>query len=158
MAQKKLRVYFHLGLLYSGPMSDVLEDALHLWTTVEPYDGFPSATIAWRLIPAIENDQIRLFYRDSECVGLITWAFMTEEEFDSREYSGVEIFSRREGEIMVFVDMIAPYGRNDVLWMCKQMRKQFYVQYPWVENVYAHRGKRNGSFPNKGKWHETHAA
>jgi len=136
----------------------MLEDAVRLWSTVEPYSGFKSATIAWRLLPAIENNQIRLFYRGDECVGLITWAFFTQEEFDSREYSGEEIFARRDGEVMVFVDMIAPGGRNDVLWMCKQMRKQFYVQYPWVENVYAHRGKRNGSFPNKGRWHETHAA
>ena len=80
----------------------MIEDALHLWTTVEPYSGFPCATIAWRLIPAIDNDQIRLFYRDGECVGLITWAFMTEEEFGTREYDGVEVFSRKDGEIMVF--------------------------------------------------------
>ena len=138
-------------------MSDVLKDALRLWTTVEPYNNFKSATIAWRLIPAIENDQIRLFYREGEWIGLITWAFMTEEEFETRDYSGMEIFSRRDGDIMVFVDMIAPHGKNDVLWMCKEMRKQFFTQYPAVKDVRAHRGKRNGSFPNKGVWHENAA-
>ncbi len=66
-------------------MSDVLKDALRFWTPVEPYNNFKSATIAWRLIPAIENDQIRLFYREGECIGLITWAFMTEEEFEKKE-------------------------------------------------------------------------
>ena len=141
-----------MGEKISGIVS--FEDAVRLWTTVAPYSGFKSETIAWRLLPAIENEQIRLFYRDGECVGLITWAFFTQEEFDSREYSGEEIFARKDGEVMVFVDMIAPRGRNDVLWMCKEMRKQFYTQYPDVKDVRAHRGKRNGSFPNKGAWHE----
>ena len=135
----------------------MIRDALEFWTKVKPYSGFPCATIAWRLLPAIENEQIRLFYRDGKCVGLITWAFMTEEEFETRNYSGVEIFARRDGEIMVFIDMIAPHGKNDVLWMCKEMRKQFYTQYPDVKDVRAHRGKRDGSFPNKGAWHENAA-
>ena len=132
----------------------MLSDALKLWTTVAPYNLFPCSTIAWRLLPAIENEQIRLFYRDGECVGLITWAFFTREEFESRDYSGEVVFARDDGEMLVFVDMIAPRGRSDVLWMCKEMRKQFHVQYPWVDEVHAHRGKRNGSFPNKGKWHD----
>jgi hemolysin-activating ACP:hemolysin acyltransferase len=133
----------------------MLRDALHLWTTVAPYSGFSCQTIAWRLLPAIDAEQIRLFYRDGECVGLITWAFMTEEEFASRTYDGAEIFARDDGEVLVFVDMIAPKGKSDVLWMCKEMRKQFYEQYPWVTEVRAHRGKRTGAFPNKGSWHET---
>lgn len=135
----------------------MIEDALHLWTTVEPYSGFPCATIAWRLIPAIDNEQIRLFYRDGKCVGLVTWAFMTEEEFETRDYSGVEVFARRDGEIMVVIDMIAPHGKNDVLWISKEMRKHFYTHYPDVKDVRAHRGKRDGSFPNKGAWHENAA-
>ena len=135
----------------------MIRDALKLWTTVEPYSGFPCATIAWRLIPAIDNEQIKLFYRDGECVGLVTWAFMTEEEFETRDYSGVEIFARRDGEIMVVIDMIAPHGKNDVLWISKEMRKHFYTHYPDVKDVRAHRGKRDGSFPNKGAWHENAA-
>jgi hemolysin-activating ACP:hemolysin acyltransferase len=135
----------------------MIEDALRLWTTVAPYSGFRCETISWRLLPAIANDQLRLFYRDDECVGLITWAFMTNDEFETRVYDGAEIFGRDDGDKMVFVDMIAPQGKNDVLWMCKEMRKQFYVQYPMVENVYAHRGKRTGAFPNRGKWHENAA-
>ena len=131
----------------------MIEDALGLWTTVAPYSGFPCETISWRLLPAIANERVRLFYRDGECVGLITWAFMTDDEFDSREYVGAEIFARDDGDRLVFVDMIAPHGKSDVLWMCKEMRKQFCVQYPSVENVYAHRGKRTGAFPNRGKWH-----
>jgi hemolysin-activating ACP:hemolysin acyltransferase len=135
----------------------MLEDAVKLWTTTSPYSEFRSATISWRLLPAILHNQIRLFYRDGECVGLITWAFMTRDEFESRDYSGEEIFSRDSGDVMVFVDMIAPRGRSDVLWMCREMRKQFITQYPEVREVLAHRGKRSGSFPNKGVWHENAA-
>ena len=135
----------------------MLRDAIGLWTTVSPYSGFPSETISWRLLPAIENDQIRLFYRDGDCVGLLTWAFMTEREFETRDYCGAEIFSRRSGDIMVFVDMIAPYGRRDVFWMSREMRKQFWIRYPFLKGARAHRGKRNGSFPNGGIWHENAA-
>jgi hemolysin-activating ACP:hemolysin acyltransferase len=135
----------------------MIRDALELWTTVEPYSGFPSATIAWRLLPAIDNNQIKLFYRDGKCVGLVTWAYMTEKEFETREYSGVKVFARRDGETMVIIDMIAPHGKNDVLWMSKEMRKHFYTYYPDVKDVRAHRGKRDGSFPNKGAWHENAA-
>ncbi len=132
----------------------MIEDALGLWTTVAPYSGFPCETISWRLLPAIANERVRLFYRDGECVGLITWAFMTDDEFDSREYVGAEIFARDDGDKLVFVDMIAPQGKSDVLWMCKEMRKQFWSQYPNVTEVFAHRGNRNGVFPNKGAWHD----
>ena len=132
----------------------MIDDALRLWTTVAPYSGFRCETISWRLLPAIANDQLRLFYRDDECVGLITWAFMTDDEFKTRVYDGVEIFGRNDGDKMVFVDMIAPHGKNDVLWMCKEMRKQFWSQYPNVTEVFAHRGNRNGVFPNRGAWHD----
>tara|TARA_R110000772_G_scaffold104803_1_gene206309 strand:- start:67 stop:312 length:246 start_codon:yes stop_codon:yes gene_type:complete len=79
---------------------------------------------------------------------------MTQKEFDSKEYSGPEIFSRNDGEIMVIVDMIAKMGKKDVLWISKEMRKQFWSQYPNVTEVFAHRGNRNGVFPNKGAWHD----
>jgi hypothetical protein len=33
------------------------EAAVRLWTTVEPYSGFPCSTIAWRLRPAFETGE-----------------------------------------------------------------------------------------------------
>jgi len=128
----------------------MLRDAVWLWTTVEPYRSHRAANIAWRLLPALDNDRCRLFYRDGRLVGLVTWAFMTAEEFETRRYSGSEVFAREVGERLVFVDMIAPGGRNDVLWMCRELRRQFRRQYPDVERVWAHRGPRTGVFPNKG--------
>lgn len=128
-----------------------LVDALELWTTTDPYRGFKSATIAWRLIPALESGKYRL-YRDAAGFprGFVSWAFMTKEEFETMDYFGPEVFSRNEGERLVFVDMIAPHGRNDVLLICRDLRKTFKELYPGVETVVAHRGPRTGVFPNKG--------
>jgi hemolysin-activating ACP:hemolysin acyltransferase len=130
-------------------------DAVRLWTTTEPYSGFKSETISWRLLPALEHDRLRLFHRDGACVGLVTWAFMTREEFDSGDYCGLDVFARETGDNLVIVDMIAPHGKRDVLWISREMRKIFWNMYPKVEEVFAHRGNRNGSFPNKGVWHES---
>jgi cytolysin-activating lysine-acyltransferase len=127
-----------------------LVDALELWTTTEPYSTFPSQTIAWRLIPALESGQYRI-YRDAygRARGFISWAFMTEKEFETRDYDGAEIFLRKSGEALVFVDMIAPYGRNDVLLICRDMRRLF-EERPDITRALAHRGRRNGVFPNIG--------
>ena len=127
-----------------------LVDALELWTTTDPYRTYPSQTIAWRLIPALESGQYRI-YRDAygRSRGFISWAFMTQEEFDTRVYRGEEIFARRSGEHLVFVDMIAPYGRNDVLLICRDMR-QLFRERPDITRALAHRGRRNGVFPNIG--------
>lgn len=75
---------------------------------------------------------------------------MTREEFETRKYHGPTVFARRSGEVLVFVDMIAPEGRSDVLYICREMRKLFKTRYPEAGVVLAHRGRRNGTFPNKG--------
>ena len=128
-----------------------LVDALELWTTTDPYRDLPGKTIAWRLIPALEHGHYRL-YRDNEGypVGLVTWAFMTREEYETGVYYGPEVFARKDGELLVFADMIAPYGRNDVLFICRDLRKIFKELYPGVKTVVARRGQRTGVFPNKG--------
>ena len=139
-------------------LSQHRQDALDLWVTTEPYSSFPCGTIAWRLLPALDSGQIKLFYRDDKCVGLVTWAFMTEEEFDTREYDGSEIFSRDSGDLLVVIDMIAPGGRSDVLWISRSMQKYLHSCYPGVSKIFGHRGERVGFFTNKGTWNEVHAA
>lgn len=131
--------------------ADDLLGALQLWTETAPYSSFPSETIAWRLVPALENGRYRL-YRGiyGEPRGFISWAFMMREEFETREYSGEAVFARDSGDVMVFVDMIAPYGRNDVMFICRDMRRLFKEDYPRFDHVLAHRGRRNGKFPNIG--------
>jgi hemolysin-activating ACP:hemolysin acyltransferase len=128
-----------------------LVDALELWTTTEPYRGFPCSTIAWRLIPALHHKQYRL-YRDVDGFprGFVSWAFMTEREFETREYFGPEIFARKTGELLVFVDMIAPHGQSDVLLICRELQREFRELYPNVKTAVAHRGPRTGVFPQKG--------
>ena len=130
---------------------DDLADALELWTQIGPYSKFPSETIAWRLIPAINNGKYRLYRDIYGCPrGFISWAYMTREEFETRNYIGRKVFARESGECLVFVDMIAPYGRNDVLSICRDMRRLFKEDYPRFNQVLAHRGLRDGTFPNIG--------
>lgn len=126
------------------------EAAVRLWTTVEPYSGFPCSTIAWRLRPAFENGKYTVFWRDDEPVGVVTWAFFTLEEYETRDYDGSEIFKRDEGECLVFVDLIVPGGPSDVLLVCRHLRKFFKAEYGKHQKVLAHRGRRNGVFPNIG--------
>lgn len=129
----------------------ILYDAIDLWTTTPPYRHFPCETIHNRLFPAVHFDRIFCMYDEAGNMrGFTTWAFMTKQEFHTRIYWGWEIFAREDGEMLVFVDMIAPGGKNDVLSMCRDLRRLFKHKFPHVKNVYAHRGPRNGVFPNKG--------
>lgn len=126
------------------------EAAVRLWTTVEPYSGFPCSTIAWRLLPAFENGKYMVFWRDNGPFGVVTWAFLTAEEYETRDYDGPEVFKRDDGECLVFVDLIVPGGPSDVLLVCRHLRKFFKAEYGEHRKVLAHRGRRNGVFPNIG--------
>ena len=126
-------------------------DCLTLWTTVEPYSGYPAETIAWRLVPAFENGGYKVWYNENgSCRGFATWAWMTDEEFETREYSGKEIFARGSGDKFVVVDMIANGGRSDVLYISRELRKFFKQEFPDLEKAWSHRGPRTGWYPNKG--------
>lgn len=126
------------------------EAAVRLWTTVAPYSGFPAETIAWRLLPALENGKYAVFWRDGEPFGLVTWGFFTAEEYETRVYDGPEVFKRDDGEHLVFADLIVPGGPRDVLFVCRHLRRLFKTAYAGHRKVLAHRGPRNGVFPNIG--------
>lgn len=133
------------------PLEKVFVDALSLWTTVSPYASYPCSTIGNRLLPAFRFGRVRPYYgEDGGLRAFATWAFMTREEYETRSYWGWEVFSRPDGELLVVVDMIAPGGRNDVLMVTRDLRRHFWALYPEHERVFAHRGPRNGVFPNKG--------
>tara|TARA_R110000803_G_scaffold145054_1_gene210890 strand:+ start:2379 stop:2765 length:387 start_codon:yes stop_codon:yes gene_type:complete len=124
----------------------MLADAVRLWTTVPPYSGFPCQTIAWRLLPAIENKKIRFSYRDGECVGFVTWAWLTNAEVESDDYSGVEVFGRNSSDHLVIMDMIAPNGRKDVYFMAKDIRSFLSDLYPDCEVGISRRKDRFGRY------------
>lgn len=133
------------------PLDRLFMDALWLWTTVPPYASYPCSTVSNRLLPAFRFGRVRGQYgEDGRLLSFATWAFMTREEYATREYWGWEVFSRPGGEVLVVVDMIAPGGANDVLRMVRDLRRHFWALYPEHERVFAHRGPRNGVFPNKG--------
>lgn len=126
-------------------------DCLLMWTTTHPYSKHGSETIHWRLIPAFINNQYWLWYHpDGRLKGFATFAYMTAEEYETRRWSGWDVFARRGGERIVIVDMIAPGGRSDVLSISRDVRKRCKVMFPDHDRVWAHRGTRNGWYPNKG--------
>lgn len=136
---------------FAPTMDKAVLDSVYLWTTTPPYTDYPCQTIANRLMPAIRFHRVKYFYDAARNLrGFATYGFMTDEEFETRDYWGWEVFARNEGEKLVVVDMIAPGGKNDVLFITRELRKFFKSAYPHIEKVYAHRGPRNGVFPNKG--------
>jgi hemolysin-activating ACP:hemolysin acyltransferase len=126
------------------------EAAVRLWTSVAPYSGFPAETIAWRLIPAFQSGKYMVFWRDGEPFGLVTWAFLTTEEYETRDYYGPEVFKRDDGERLTVVELIVPGGPSDVLFVCRHLRRFFKERHGAHRHVLAHRGRRNGVFPNIG--------
>ena len=54
----------------------LLFDALGLWTRNPVYGELPSKTIAWRLLTAVKNNKIKVFYEGKEPYAFVTWAFL----------------------------------------------------------------------------------
>ena len=82
-------------------------DAVKLWTRNPIYGELPSKTIAWRLLPALKNNKIKMFYENGEPYAFVTWAFFTEQERVTGEYWGEEVFARTDGSVLKIVDMVA---------------------------------------------------
>jgi len=126
-------------------------DCLHLWTTEEPYSSDPCSTINNSLIPAFMNEQYLLWHDPRGHVrGFITWGWMTNEEFETCDFNGWEVFARRSGDKLVITDMIAPRGSSDVVSISRDARRFFKERFPEVSTIWAHRRDRYGWFPNKG--------
>ena len=117
----------------------LLFDALGLWTRNPIYGELPSKTIAWRLLPAFKNNKIKIFYENGKPYAFVTWAFFTEDEGVTGNYSGEEVFARADGSMLKVVDMVA---HHSVLYICRQLYRYFKDEYPHVRRVYARRGNR----------------
>ena len=117
----------------------LLFDALGLWTRNPIYGELPSKTIAWRLLPAFKNNKIKIFYENGKPYAFATWAFFTEDEGVTGDYSGEEVFARADGSMLKVVDMVA---HHSVLYICRQLYRYFTDEYPHVRRVYARRGNR----------------
>jgi|TARA_R110000796_G_scaffold70093_1_gene159615 hemolysin-activating ACP:hemolysin acyltransferase len=130
-------------------MEDIVRDTVSLWKNIHPYSGYKIETIDWRLIPAIENKKIKVYYRGKKCVGFITWAWFTEEEFDTLDYNGAEVFKRNEGDMLYVVDLIIPYGRSDVTHIVRDMRRYLSELHPDKPMAFAHRSGFRKQWANR---------
>ena len=117
----------------------LLFDALGLWTRNPVYGELPSKTIAWRLLTAVKNNKIKVFYEGKEPYAFVTWAFFTEQERVTGDYWGEEVFARTDGPVLKILDMVAYHS---VLYIGRQLYKYFKDEYPHVRRVYAKRGNR----------------
>ena len=117
----------------------LLFDALGLWTRNPVYGELPSKTIAWRLLTAVKNNKIKVFYEGKEPYAFVTWAFFTEQERVTGDYWGEEVFARTDGSVLKILDMVAYHS---VLYIGRQLYKYFKDEYPHVRRVYARRGNR----------------
>lgn len=117
----------------------LLFDALGLWTRNPVYGELPSKTIAWRLLTAVKNNKIKVFYEGEEPYAFVTWAFFTERERVTGEYWGEEVFARTDGPVLKILDMVAYHS---VLYIGRQLYEFLKNEYPHVNRVYAKRGNR----------------
>ena len=117
----------------------LLLDAVGLWTRNPVYRELPAKTIAWRLLPAIKNKKIKLFYENGKPYAFVTWAFFTQRERVTGEYCGEEVFARTDGPVLKILDMVA---HHSVLYIGRQLYKFLKNEYPHVNRVYAKRGNR----------------
>ena len=124
-------------------------DAVRLWTTTEPYSKYPSERIGWQLVPAFEHGKLRVYYRGDDPVGFVTWTWLTRREFETRDYSGVKVFAREGGEVLYIPNMIAPYGRSDVFFIAKDIRRHLSELYPEAPVALSRRRERVGSYARR---------
>ena len=97
-------------------------DAVKLWTRNPVYGELPSKTITWRLLPALKNNKIKIFYENGEPYAFVTWAFFTEQERVTGEYWGEEVFARTDGSVLKVVDMVAYHS---VFYIGRQLYRYF---------------------------------
>ena len=117
----------------------LLIDAVGLWTRNPVYRELPAKTVAWRLLPAVKNNKIKVFYKDKEPYAFVTWAFFTQKERVTGEYCGEEVFARTDGPVLKILDMVA---HHSVLYIGRQLYEFLKNEYPHVDRVYAKRGNR----------------
>lgn len=133
------------GTLESFPQNQTernnkfLVDAVGLWTRNPIYGELPAKTIAWRLLPALKNNKIKIFYENGNPYAFVTWAFFTERERVTGEYLGEEVFARTDGPVLKILDMVA---HHSVLYIGRRLYDFLKNEYPHVNRVYAKRGNR----------------
>lgn len=124
-------------------------DAVRLWATTEPYAKYPSERIGWQLVPAYEHGKLRVYYRDGMPVGFVTWAWLTRQEFETRDYSGRVVFARDAGEVLYIPNMIAPHGRSDVFCIARDLQRYLSELYPEGTCAVGRRRDRIGRYARR---------
>jgi hemolysin-activating ACP:hemolysin acyltransferase len=98
----------------------------------------------------VYSGKVRHYWDGDRYMGFVSWAFLTDAEYISNEYCGLEVFARDYGDCLVVIDMIAKGGLSDVLFISRDVRDFFNREFPEIVRIRSHRGSRLASVLNRG--------
>lgn len=93
--------------------SNVLGQAVWLMSMDENYKHLPIATIEGRVLPAIILRQFKLYYKDKQPIGFLTWALLDQpvtEITDFSAFTGNNLEIWRSGAAIRVVDCVSPFN------------------------------------------------
>lgn len=90
----------------------ILGEMIWLYSVSEVHQQWPVGCIHQWLLPAITNQQYRLYHHEGRPVGLITWAWLSEEVETTyvRNPKSLDPKQWKSGDRLWFPDFIAPFG------------------------------------------------
>jgi hypothetical protein len=109
------------------------------------YSDNGSGWLARNIFVPIEYDKSISFIRDNKLLGLVTYAFLTEEEIKEDSINAVEVFKRDGGGQLHFCQFLCRTGRQDVLDFVRHITKTLSKKYPDAKTATAFRKHTNGS-------------
>ena len=97
------------------------------------------------VIPAINNGKyLPWFGKGKKLLGVVTYAFLTDEEKENNEFDGDEVFARNSGDNLHFCQFVCNGSKRDVLKFVRFIQKSLSHQYPDIPIATGTR-KKNGS-------------
>jgi len=118
------------------PLKDIsgnsaLVDALYLFNQSEEHLGYCLFEFNAYLVYPLLNDKLVMFYEDGKPVGLVTWAFLSDdkaEQFAEDAYMLEESDYWREDDDQLWgIEFIAPYGHaRQIMKAMKQVYQDRY--------------------------------
>lgn len=92
--------------------SSVLGEVAWLMTQSELHRDWPIASLMQWVIPALLNDQYRLYRRENKPIGYVSWGRLSAEVETryARDPSSLQPIDWTSGERLWILDWIAPFG------------------------------------------------
>jgi cytolysin-activating lysine-acyltransferase len=104
----------------------MLGDMVWLYSKSELHRDWPLRSINAWLLPAIQHDQCRIYYRNARPIGFVSWAFLSDEVQQSyvKKTSSLRPDQWRSGDNFWLLDLVAPFG--DAKLIINDLRSGFF--------------------------------